>query len=377
MSSKKKRSKGKKKNNNDTQTIRLEDTVKLPQNVVGKVKYIGKLVGRPKNEIYYGLLLRKPMGDTNGSVKKKQYFKCAKNHGIFVQRHDILHPLPIIFTRDCDRMFRILKSTIYSFFDPMTLGNFCKVGAARYVFKIDSIYDLNWKQCRKIFVGSKTNENNLRNRWSSLSKFYREHIYKPHLYEKSIGFALWNIINVKNNDIKTTEQRAIVLLKLLLPRVSSFHASVDKLGQKVKINKAKTKHIKMDRDIAFGDHIVSATIYYKYIKRFDDIFRNKESGSKPFKRNDINRKELKGLINDFLMGSYMDLIIEQWYVVNLERRAQCSANNSKNRKHSYIIGWISLDKVIVFGGGCGYHGWAQYNERMRKMSYSWHSAESW
>merc|ERR1712228_133990 len=55
---------------------------------VGKVKFIGQIPG--KKGIFYGIELDEANGKNNGKVKKVQYFKCAKNKGLFVKKEAIL-----------------------------------------------------------------------------------------------------------------------------------------------------------------------------------------------------------------------------------------------------------------------------------------------
>lgn len=52
--------------------------------------------------IWVGVVLDSPVGKNNGSVLKKQYFRCLDNHGVFVQPHAVTllraRPRPEVLT---------------------------------------------------------------------------------------------------------------------------------------------------------------------------------------------------------------------------------------------------------------------------------------
>ncbi|RDD43065.1 hypothetical protein TrispH2_005364 [Trichoplax sp. H2] len=73
-----------------------DDKVDREEIVSGIVKYVGKLDSAyVDNRIYVGLKLDRPVGDTDGVVNGKRYFKSPPNHGKIVRLYDVisvLHP---------------------------------------------------------------------------------------------------------------------------------------------------------------------------------------------------------------------------------------------------------------------------------------------
>ena len=66
-----------------------------PQKLTGIIKYIGKIDSEfVDNQIYVGLKLDEPVGDTDGVVKGKRYFTCPPKHGKVVKISHIVAILP-------------------------------------------------------------------------------------------------------------------------------------------------------------------------------------------------------------------------------------------------------------------------------------------
>lgn len=66
-----------------------------PQQLTGVVKYIGKIDSEfIDNQVYVGLKLDEPVGDTDGLVKGKRYFTCPPKHGKIVKMSNIIALLP-------------------------------------------------------------------------------------------------------------------------------------------------------------------------------------------------------------------------------------------------------------------------------------------
>eukprot|EP01084_Bolivina_argentea_P209892 357436_1 len=61
----------------------------LDDNKNGIIRYIGKIKGdngKIKKEIFYGIELNKPKGNTDGFINGQQYFFCNSNCGLFVTK---------------------------------------------------------------------------------------------------------------------------------------------------------------------------------------------------------------------------------------------------------------------------------------------------
>eukprot|EP01083_Nonionella_stella_P073853 199975_1 len=70
-------------------TIGFGDTILLPHDTIGTVRFIG-FTEFKKNIIFYGIHLKDANGKHNGSFGKRRYFKCPKSHGIFTEKKTIL-----------------------------------------------------------------------------------------------------------------------------------------------------------------------------------------------------------------------------------------------------------------------------------------------
>ena len=66
----------------------IYDRVEISKKRVGVVAFVGFTYFAL--EPMYGIILDKPLGKNNGTVKNRQYFVCNKNHGIFVPRCKII-----------------------------------------------------------------------------------------------------------------------------------------------------------------------------------------------------------------------------------------------------------------------------------------------
>eukprot|EP01083_Nonionella_stella_P025963 71495_1 len=355
--------------------IQLNDKVKLDGNISATVKYIGPIFGKPEYETYYGIVFKNPIGDTNGRIKKKIYFKCKAKYGTFVQRKAIVYPFPIIFNELCDTTFHILASTIFSYFDPVSIGNFGQIhnGLCQIIFNVQNNCNLTWKKQWRLFISPKSEDTNFSKRWQRLYDFYISSIYEGCYRHKQIAFGLWKITNVKDDELITNAQKAMAVLRALLPVISQVEYSeedkhkylstkpdrgslkFDSLVRKIKIKNAYLKAIKTEQDATIkmnvGAH-VCGSIYYQHIQTFKDIFKNNVNKSKPFCRKYLDRKPLKELrnaLNAFLMPSFMELVVKQWFVVNVDKKG----TYEDAKPHSYIIGWISAKRLIVVGGCYG------------------------
>lgn len=66
------------------EVIKLGDRITIPsKNVKGEIAFVGKT--NFAAGIWYGIILDDPIGKHNGTVEGKCYFKCPKNHGIFLK----------------------------------------------------------------------------------------------------------------------------------------------------------------------------------------------------------------------------------------------------------------------------------------------------
>jgi dynactin complex subunit len=75
--------------NPKTYTYEIQDKVLVnEERRVGELCFVGTLRG--KEGKWYGIRLNKPLGDNDGTYKGEFYFKCAMEHGIFVQKKDLL-----------------------------------------------------------------------------------------------------------------------------------------------------------------------------------------------------------------------------------------------------------------------------------------------
>ena len=55
----------------------------------GYIRYIGPLMGKKYNGVYYGIELEKSDGKNDGKLDGNKYFQCKKNYGIFTRRNKI------------------------------------------------------------------------------------------------------------------------------------------------------------------------------------------------------------------------------------------------------------------------------------------------
>ena len=69
-------------------TICFGDTVRLNSQKTGTVSFIGYTQFKP-GTVFYGINLKEGKGKHNGTYDNVRYFKCAKHHGIFVEKKDI------------------------------------------------------------------------------------------------------------------------------------------------------------------------------------------------------------------------------------------------------------------------------------------------
>ena len=65
------------------------DHVDLNDNRQGTIKFIGEISVELNGAIWYGIELKTPKGDNNGSLKGVSYFRCKPNYGTFVQKRTI------------------------------------------------------------------------------------------------------------------------------------------------------------------------------------------------------------------------------------------------------------------------------------------------
>eukprot|EP01084_Bolivina_argentea_P199360 341134_1 len=360
-----------------TSNIKIGTKVKLKGNVQGTVKYIGLLAGKKKDGIYYGIVLKTKSGDTNGTIKKKKYFQCKPKYGLFVQRLDIIDPVPVIFNKLCDRTLHIVTCILFEYFDGCTLANFCNVGngITRIIFNIDKTYNLTFKRVWKLFVSPHSEEDNLRTRFKKLNKMYEEKIF--HWYSskdlKDFEFGVFKISNVKDKNCTKNPERAMILLKIALHRLSckgrmcflnlqkAKSLKFDEIIQKVKLETKKTKFIKTEQDAALNINVnvTEASIYYEHINCYADIFDTKKmKNAIPFKRKYHRHKgafkEFKSNLQMFLMPNLLELGnngVKQWFVVHAIVDGDYYGNNW------YIIGWITSQKLIVIGGAIGSLRW--------------------
>eukprot|EP01084_Bolivina_argentea_P163417 284302_1 len=69
-------------------SVSFGDTVRLKDSRIGKVRFIGRATTQ-KNHIYYGIHLKQDNGNNDGTIHNRRYFKCPRNHGIFIQKSSI------------------------------------------------------------------------------------------------------------------------------------------------------------------------------------------------------------------------------------------------------------------------------------------------
>ena len=82
--------------------ICVEDKVEITKKRVGTVAFIGFTYFAL--EPMYGIILDKPLGKNNGTVKNRQYFICTNKYGIFVSRSKIIRIIDKKFKQFHDRI---------------------------------------------------------------------------------------------------------------------------------------------------------------------------------------------------------------------------------------------------------------------------------
>ncbi|XP_058888244.1 uncharacterized protein DDB_G0271670-like isoform X1 [Acipenser ruthenus] len=71
------------------QHLKLDDWVLLERKLKGVVRYIGFLATTNTKEIFVGVELDRPCGESDGEMYGKRYFTCKPNHGTFTPISDI------------------------------------------------------------------------------------------------------------------------------------------------------------------------------------------------------------------------------------------------------------------------------------------------
>ena len=108
----------------------IHDKVEISKKRIGVVAFVGFTYFAL--EPMYGIILDKPLGKNNGTVKGRQYFICKKNHGIFVPRSKIIRIISKKF-KDFHNRIAICDNVMTELYGP---GNVKFVGMLDCLLKI-------------------------------------------------------------------------------------------------------------------------------------------------------------------------------------------------------------------------------------------------
>ena len=70
----------------------------LKQKCIGTIRWVGVPHFSWRKQQHFGVVLMKPLGDSDGSVKERRYFQCDKDHGLFLKQKEF-----VIFREDAVR----------------------------------------------------------------------------------------------------------------------------------------------------------------------------------------------------------------------------------------------------------------------------------